>query len=577
MMKHCILLSLCTFCAVPVFGQNINPTVEVTNAYEGNLMEIHKPQQVMALPDSLMHFNLDFSYSVFESPYRGSYEFRPYVMNMKPQPDAYDGKTLYLRAGAGFTFHPELTFAYSPRFKGKHQMSVYDDFRSYFGPYRSIDKDMKGSTGTFDGRDYSNRFGVDGRVDWEKSVFSYDVGFTSISAKDTIMDRHYRAVDMSARVRSNNDGDKYFYYDGGLSLSFGEDRFSTMFPSSFLNKGISENIFAFDGSFGPVLSRNSRFLVDVDMTVATYGNLLDANVGMLDVTPKYQIAKGRWDFSLGVKFGGFAKNDKTESAAHYKMFQNGSQILYPDLHADFNVIRSYLTLYGNVTGGDKANTYRSVLQGYHFFNPFASDSFNAMLDNTVENVNFAAGAKGNIATRLHYDLKAGYSVVEKGMFDKVVCNPLINGFGSYSPEIMFANYRKFYSQFLFFWKSRTLVLDGGLAYQATKFRHPENNLFKPASLSGDFRARYCWKDRISAGLDLNFASSRKGYLESVLGEPSPVKIPAYADLGMSVEYQFSRKMSFWATGGNLLNQNIQRHPYEPNSGIYFTAGICVNL
>ena len=52
-------------------AQNLDPTVVVNRAYEGKLMEVHKPMLEMAVPDSLRQFDLDFDYSVFENPYKG--------------------------------------------------------------------------------------------------------------------------------------------------------------------------------------------------------------------------------------------------------------------------------------------------------------------------------------------------------------------------------------------------------------------------------------------------------------------------------------------------------------------------
>ena len=70
------------------FGQNFNPTVEVTNTYQGNASEVHKPLLGMNVPDSLLRFDLDFDYEVFEKPYQGAYSFKPYMLNMRPAKDA---------------------------------------------------------------------------------------------------------------------------------------------------------------------------------------------------------------------------------------------------------------------------------------------------------------------------------------------------------------------------------------------------------------------------------------------------------------------------------------------------------
>ena len=76
-------------------AQNLDPTVEVSRAYEGKLLEVHKPVMPMSQPDSVSQFNLKFDYSVFDNPFKGSYEFNPYMLNMRPEPAAFDGKTFY--------------------------------------------------------------------------------------------------------------------------------------------------------------------------------------------------------------------------------------------------------------------------------------------------------------------------------------------------------------------------------------------------------------------------------------------------------------------------------------------------
>ena len=57
--------------AQSLLAQNLDPTVEVNRAYEGKLMEVHKPVLKMEVPDSVMQFDLDFDYSVFDRPHKG--------------------------------------------------------------------------------------------------------------------------------------------------------------------------------------------------------------------------------------------------------------------------------------------------------------------------------------------------------------------------------------------------------------------------------------------------------------------------------------------------------------------------
>ena len=96
-----VILAFSAVLTLPSFlgAQNLDPTVEVTREYEGKLMETHKPSMEMAVPDSVMHFALDFDYSVFENPYKGSYDFNPYLLSMRPSSTDRGEKDMYLRAG----------------------------------------------------------------------------------------------------------------------------------------------------------------------------------------------------------------------------------------------------------------------------------------------------------------------------------------------------------------------------------------------------------------------------------------------------------------------------------------------
>ena len=72
-----LLAASLTLYSVTASAQNLDPTVEVNRSYEGKLMEVHKPMLEMAVPDSVLRFDLDCDYSVFDSPYKGSYECHP--------------------------------------------------------------------------------------------------------------------------------------------------------------------------------------------------------------------------------------------------------------------------------------------------------------------------------------------------------------------------------------------------------------------------------------------------------------------------------------------------------------------
>ena len=76
-------------------AQNLDPTVEISRAYEGKILDANKPLREMTVPDSVSTFRLDFDYSVFDKPYKGAYDFNPYLMNMRPSETVEQQQTFY--------------------------------------------------------------------------------------------------------------------------------------------------------------------------------------------------------------------------------------------------------------------------------------------------------------------------------------------------------------------------------------------------------------------------------------------------------------------------------------------------
>ena len=94
-------MDMTAFAATAV-AQNLDPTVNVTRAYEGKLLEVDKPSFRMDVPDSVTRFNLDFDYSVMSNPYKGGNEFNPYLQDIRPERIDDKESSLWLRAGAGY-------------------------------------------------------------------------------------------------------------------------------------------------------------------------------------------------------------------------------------------------------------------------------------------------------------------------------------------------------------------------------------------------------------------------------------------------------------------------------------------
>lgn len=571
------------------FGQNFNPTVEVTNTYQGNASEVHKPLLGMNVPDSLLRFDLDFDYEVFEKPYQGAYSFKPYMLNMRPAKDAWRGRRLYLKAGAGYTLHPRFEFVFSPEQSGPFQMSVYASHKSYFGNYHEIKPElkdglyrMKKSGGKFGGYDALTSAGFDGRYNWDRTILSFGIGYYGLAAKDSVMSRSYNAFDFNARVRSNNDSESYFLYDIGLRgrvANDGLDYKSFSFPDGVTVDKQNENWVLLDGLVGPVVNNSRSILVGFEAESASYSRFYDGNIGRVALIPSYRFKSGRWNLNLGVKLEFMFRND-ADTLSFGKMGGGKGQIVYPDAHISF-AVGGNVALYADATGGSRLNTYSSQISENHHLNPSflvapVYELITPLVDNTVEKVNARIGVRGSAASSFQFDVNGGVGLYGNALME----SGLFTAGGDLVPALAYSDYNLIYANALVGLRTGRVKIDADFRYRGVSF--PDNDAlnlgFTLPKYSGGVRASYDISSRLYAGINVEVASWRDGKCASVASEDIlDVRVPGYVDLGVNCGYKFNRKWTLWLESGNLLCQTIQRTPFYAEKGPWFTAGISLNL
>lgn len=571
------------------FGQNFNPTVEVTNTYQGNASEVHKPLLGMNVPDSLLRFDLDFDYEVFEKPYQGAYSFKPYMLNMRPAKDAWRGRQLYLKAGAGYTLHPQFEFVFSPERKGPFQMSVYASHKSYFGNYHEIKPElqdglyrMKKSGGKFGGYDALTSAGFDGRYNWDWTILSFGIGYYGLAAKDSVMSRSYNAFDFNARVRSNNDSESYFLYDIGLRgrvANDGLDYKSFSFPDGVTVDKQNENWVLLDGLVGPVVNNSRSILVGFEAESASYSRFYDGNIGRVALIPSYRFKSGRWNLNLGVKLEFMFRND-ADTLSFGKMGGGKGQIVYPDAHISF-AVGGNVALYADATGGSRLNTYSSQISENHHLNPSflvapVYELITPLVDNTVEKVNARIGVRGSAASSFQFDVNGGVGLYGNALME----SGLFTAGGDLVPALAYSDYNLIYANALVGLRTGRVKIDADFRYRGVSF--PDNDAlnlgFTLPKYSGGVRASYDISSRLYAGINVEAASWRDGKCASVASEDIlDVRVPGYVDLGVNCGYKFNRKWTLWLESGNLLCQTIQRTPFYAEKGPWVTAGISLNL
>ena len=538
------IISIAALCvSAGLFAQNLNPVVEVTNTYAREASGIEKPTQLLAVPDSVYSFNLDMDYSVRNTPYQGSYEFKPYLVQLRPQPRLSNEGTLFVRLGAGYGLHPEATVVWTPVRKGNFRLNVYGDHHSYIGKYRNItvqDKVLLPDGTTRSGKDLHSALGADALYTWTGGTFMADVRYKNTTATDIAgIDFSNNLWQLQARVKSAPAN--AFEYNAGTRIAY------------IGSQGFHELHTVTDATLGANLGAHHVLMGLFAETVGQgedTGGLHNGYVGNIGFIPHYLLTKGRFSMKLGVKVGFLFR-----SGASFSPHPSG--IVFPDVHINFNLAKDVAAMYFQATGGDNLISYDKLLG----LNPFIRGA-QWHTDNMITRVNAALGARGNIVSRFHYDLSIGYKWDENawtwGISSPLGGLPIV---GYASPL------HTFYVMADAGWKSERLDIGANIYYGYTLVPKFEEVLFAPAPFKATGHAFYNWGGRIQAGVVVEGRSAM----------PGEVKVPGFVDLGVQANFQMTRHLGLWIKGANLLNQAIQRVPLYAEQGIYFTVGATLSI
>ena len=533
-MKKTISAALAALLCAGAAAQNLNPQVQVTNDYEARMADVHKRGVFMAVPDSLTNFSTAIDYSVFRTDYKGAYDFAPYFIDVTPQPSVFEGNSLYLRAGAGYSFHPVARLVWTPVQRGLVRGNLYGSFDGYKGSYSSVDG--RG----FTGHDYSAGGGANVRLNKESFDLFGTAGYNGIFTRDDSLRTAFHSFFVSADIVSNDPGADILY-DARGKIFHSRDNFLSGKAMPVLDEtGVD-----ISGRVSPLDLFFARFYVNARMQAALYGSgYKDLNRFGLQFTPGLSFDWDAVKLDAGVRFG------------------LGSRWgVYPDVQASALVGGNLLKIYLDVTGGQDIPDYTALKTADHWFNPsYLSGGFAV----PKEQLDAKLGVRGRMFRHLQYDFSGGYRIHKDGLLGGLCAG---NVPGAVTPGVAFADYGEGFASALLDWQSSRLDASADMTFRWTDLAVSDTYLGVPV-FAGEFSATYNWNGRIFAGARVKAMSRRESLI---------MDVPGFADLGLYGEYGFGRAFALWAQVGNLLNQKLAYSPTHMADGIYFTAGICLKI
>lgn len=528
-MKRIFIVAAGLLVSAAAFAQNLNPTVEVTNAYIREASGIEKPSQLREIPDSVLRFNLDFDYAVNETPYRGAYEFKPYLVQLRPQVRPSSEGTLFLQGGAGYTLHPELLVVYTP-VKTKHmRVNLTAEHQSYWGPYY----------GDWNGKDVRTNAGADMLLGWRSGLFRVSAGYRNIFAEDAHAGMNHHQVLASAQVK-NIPGTTKVDYDVNTQVSY------VTTPGGF-----NETFTNTDAQVGfRFLGRNLRLVAQAQTVSQPTGS-----AAVFQVAPRYIRGGKRLSFNAGVKFSFVVRSGNGFAPT-------SGWIVYPDVQLSWRAVPEYLTLFGMVTGGQELVSYSTLLDQNHFI-----DAFTWNTDVKSQKILAMLGVRGNVARRFSYEIKGGYSWLGNSwLWGKMAPTgaPAMCYGGPIHTATVIADAG---------WNNHFLDVKAQVKYMKTLNKPTVITAgvlpFLPGEWTASGHVFYNWGGRIRAGV------TAEGRSEMVC--PAGGGVAGYVDLGLQGSFQFSPSLGFWLKMGNLLNQEVQRVPFYAEKGLYCTVGATWNI
>lgn len=553
MMKIRFMLPVLLACGVPAIAQ-INQSVQVTNEYETKFSDFRKLGVDSQVPDSLYEFDYDFDYSVFDSPYRGSYEFTPYEIRITPDPMSYDGSRFLLRAGAGYSLHPVLDLYWTAVDRDNFTLGLTNNGSGYCGNYapRAAAADGSGALGGFTGHDFSDNLNLGGHWILRGADLRFSLGYDGIftgasDPNDVFMLNSLNSGHASVELASAEKSRTYFSYLVGAEYHFGADSRLQKYaqegqPVPERLNSLENNLRVY-GSVGPVVNGRSAFLLDFNFE----NESLDNPSGYSDLAVSHAVLTPHVKFSLGVfDFDAGADIDYLWDGT------SGNFNFAPAVNVAVDMFSGTTKAYAGVSGGREVLSLLDLKSFSHFYSALSPVPTSAR-----EKIGAFIGMEGRIGGHFQYDLRGGYSS-RSGM-------PL-----EYLRSVSFVDADLVYASLDMKWISERVDAEAGLDWRHVT-KYVAADAFAPADLSGDFSFRYNWLRRIYAGISVEGSTARRTLNGSF------AETPGYVDLGLNFEYRFSSRLGVWMNAGNLLGMKIEKHPGYVVAGPYITVGVLLKL
>ncbi len=270
---------------------------------------------------------------------------------------------------------------------------------------------------------------------------------------------------------------------------------------------------------------------------------------LLSITPFYKFNYGVLTAFIGAK-------------AQVKTDISTTMSLYPKIKLNLAAIPDVLYFNLNLTGGNYYNSMKSLTDK----NPYILSSLNSEFTNQQVQVNFGIGS--SISKSVNFDIQLYYDKFENAaLFVNDTNITYYNGF-----NVIYDDYDRVKLQVDIAYQKherlKFLLRGNYYVYNMKEQQHPWH---KP-SFDAHLSANYNIKDKIILKAEVvTYGSSYALVYTDNASEA--VKIDAWADLNIGIEYRYRKKLGIFANLNNLTAGRYQRWYNYPSYKFNFMAGV----
>lgn len=279
--------------------------------------------------------------------------------------------------------------------------------------------------------------------------------------------------------------------------------------------------------------------------------------------PFYQIGGNKFDFKLGLKI-------MVESDASLTRF-------FPDIFARYNIVEDVFSAYAQVTGNTRRNTLRSLSEQNPFIVPQVT------FRNTADIVDASLGLRGNISSRMFFDISGQIKVSDSAVF--FVNKPVFADSAQNHFVVIYDGLQTYALQGSIGYRiTSKMELSGFLRYQMLL---PDSQLkaWHMPALEAAVRGRYSLGEKLLLRADLLYVGDRYARittLDSIIaGIPvSSVherKLKGIFDINIGADYRYTKNIGAFLQFNNIAAQRFVIWNNYPLQRFNAMIGLRVNF